>query len=56
MTQSKTIYLKLSEDEIEHLVCAIHQAELPKSKNTDGWNEESQKILDKLLQAKWEQR
>jgi len=54
--KSKTIFLKLSEDEIETLIIAIYQSQLPKSKDTDGWNEESLKVEEKIQQARWEQR
>jgi len=54
--KSKTIFLKLSEDEIETLIIAIYQSQLPKLKDTDGWNEESLKVEEKIQQARWEQR
>jgi hypothetical protein len=57
MTQlkSKTIFLKLSEDEIETVIIALMESKLPKSKD-DGWNEESQKVFQKIQKQSWEQR
>ena len=57
MTQlkSKTIFLKLSEDEIETVIIALLDSKLPKSKD-DGWNEESQKVFQKIQKQSWEQR
>ena len=55
MTQSKTIYLKLSDDEVETLIIAMYQSKLPVSKD-NGWNEETRKLEQKLEQARFEQR
>ena len=55
MTQSKTIHLKLSDDEVETLIDALYQSKLPVSKD-NGWNEETRKLEQKLEQARFEQR
>ena len=46
--------LYLTCDEIETLLTALQESKLPKSKD-DGWNEENEKVLQKVAKMRWEQ-
>ena len=61
--KSKTIFLKLSSDEVETVTDALMESKLPKSKDDDNisrygysWNEETEKVFQKIQKQSWEQR
>jgi UDP-N-acetyl-D-mannosaminuronic acid transferase (WecB/TagA/CpsF family) len=65
MTQkkSKTIYLKLSNDEVETVIIALMESKLPKSKDDVNisrhgysWNKENEKVFEKIQKQSWEQQ
>lgn len=53
--ENKKFWLYLTEDEVETVIIALLDSKLPKSKD-NGWNEESEKVQEKISQMRWEQR
>ena len=52
----KLFCLYLTEDEIEHLKCALASSLLPKIKDTNSWNKESINLEKKLSEVLWVQK
>ena len=54
-SENEILYrLYLTCDEIETLLTALQESKLPKYKD-DGWNEENEKVLQKVAKMRWEQ-